>query len=134
MISERQLKRYCSGDVTEIENYENAIADTTRKWVIHHRLELTEDGKFAYSVEELKEKKMYYKRPPSELIFLTKSEHSKLHSKGRSDATIEKIGAATSKREKGKPKKHFDITVSPKDDYNEYMRQYRAKMSALKVN
>lgn len=97
MISERQLKRYCCGDGKDIENYDAAIADTTRKWVIHHRLELTEDGEFQYSMEDLRELGLYNKRPPEELILLTEYEHKKLHGKGRSAATREKSNKAISK-------------------------------------
>lgn len=150
MISERylrQLKSYCCGDITTIENYEEAINDKTQKWEIHHRLELTKDGKFQYYANELIEKKMYYNRPANELIFLMVSEHRSLHSKARkgsinpmygkehSDDTKEKM----SKSKKGKkataehvaamkkPYKHHDITVSATDDKKEYNRQYQLK-------
>lgn len=58
-----------------IENYDKAIADTTQTWDVHHRKE-----EF-YSQKELKERGEYYDVPPEELIFLTKSEHSKVDSK-----------------------------------------------------
>lgn len=149
MISERYLRRlksYCSGDYTKIENYEDAVNDTTQKWECHHRKELTEDGKFAYSKEDLIEKKKYYDRPPSELIFLTESEHKKLHGKGRSDATREKMGKANkgipktaehreklSKANKGMryPSKHHDITVSQVDDRKAYQRALYHKKKSL---
>lgn len=79
MINERQAKKFCKDDISKIENYDKAIADTTQTWHIHHRLELTLDGEFAHSMEELKRLGMYYKRPYFELIFLTKSEHHRLH-------------------------------------------------------
>lgn len=45
MINEqRKLAYYCSGDITEIENYTEAIADKTQTWECHHRKELTEEG------------------------------------------------------------------------------------------
>lgn len=115
MIDEKALARYCCGDPTEIENYAEALADT-QTWECHHRLELTKDGKFAYSKEALIKKGWYYNRPISELIFLTESEHKKMHGKGRSDDTREKY----SKVKKGIPLKHFDITVSQVDDPKVY--------------
>lgn len=103
MINEEKTMKYCRDDITKIENYAKAIADTTQTWDIHHRLELTLDGEFANSKEELKRMCMYYHRPYFELIFLTHSEHLRLHKKGknhhlygkqRSDETKKKIGKA----------------------------------------
>lgn len=37
MINEKQAKKYCRDDLSKIENYEQAIADTTRTWHLHHR-------------------------------------------------------------------------------------------------
>ena len=82
MINERNVKRFCKEDLTKIENYEQAIADTTQTWQCHHRLELTLDGEFALSREQLKMHDMYYNRPYYELIFLTPTEHRRLHRKG----------------------------------------------------
>lgn len=81
MINEKYAKKYCRDDLSKIENYEQAIADTTQTWDLHHRLELTLDGEFALSQDQLKMHDMYYNRPYYELIFLTHSEHSRLHRK-----------------------------------------------------
>lgn len=64
-----------------IENYDKALADEFKGWMLHHRLECTLDGDFAHSANELKRLGMYYNRPYYELIYLTHSEHSKLHYK-----------------------------------------------------
>lgn len=73
-------RKYCrEGEESKIENYELAKADNFKGWCIHHRLELTLDGEYAHSKEELKRMDMYYNRPYFELIYLTKSEHMKLH-------------------------------------------------------
>lgn len=72
---------YCI-DPENIENYEKAKADNFKGWEIHHRLEThSSDGErrlVDISAAELKALGMYYNRPPEELIFLTKSEHSSL--------------------------------------------------------
>ena len=81
MINEKCAKSYCKDDIAKIENYDKAINDTTQTWELHHTLELTLDGEFAHTQEELKRLGMYYHRPYFELIFLTKSEHSRLHSR-----------------------------------------------------
>jgi len=58
-----------------IENYDLAISDKTQTWEVHHRKE-----EF-YSQEELKERGEYFDVSPEELIFLTKSEHTKIDSR-----------------------------------------------------
>lgn len=72
----KNIKNFC--DKPElIENYDKAIVDKTQVWECHHRLE-----KF-FSREWLIEHNDYYNVSPNELIFLTKSEHSSLHHKGK---------------------------------------------------
>ena len=83
MINEYYAKKFCKDDISKIENYEKAISDTTQTWDLHHRLELTLDGEFALSRDQLKMHDMYYNRPYYELIFLTPSEHRRLHWKGK---------------------------------------------------
>jgi hypothetical protein len=77
------LKYYCCKDLSKIENYEKAKADDFKGWECHHRLEThNSDGErrlVDITVEELKALGMYYNRPASELIFLTRSEHRSLH-------------------------------------------------------
>lgn len=55
-----------------IENYDNAVKDTTKTWICHHKLEKD------YTREELISMNLYYHRPPAELIFVEPSEHKKL--------------------------------------------------------
>lgn len=82
MISIKQLEKYCSGDFTKIENYEEAVNDPEVMWHCHHRLE--EQG---YSAKELMEMKRYYKVPPEELKLMTPAEHMKLHNAGEKSPT-----------------------------------------------
>ena len=69
----------------KIENYQKAVEDDTQIWHCHHRLEIyDENGKERFlqkSRDELIAENRYYNRPASELIFLTKSEHMRLHMK-----------------------------------------------------
>ena len=74
MISEI-VSLYCKEDPSLIENYDKAINDNTQIWECHHRLETD----LNLSMQELKDRNLYYDRPPSELIFLTKAEHSRIH-------------------------------------------------------
>ena len=94
MINEFCAKSYCSDDISLIENYDKAIADTTQTWDCHHKGEILPCGRF--SPNDLKKFGLYYNRPASELIFLSHSEHSRLHTKcvPKSEAHKKAIGEA----------------------------------------
>lgn len=72
-------ERYCSEDIALIENYREAIADEKRTWDIHHRRECDENGRTLLTRKQLVENNLYYNRPASELIFVTRYMHNKLH-------------------------------------------------------
>lgn len=91
-------QQYCKDDISKIENYELAKADNFKGWHIHHRLELTLDGEFAHTPEDLKRMGMYYNRPYFELIFLTKSEHQRIHAQNRSNSSLNKMKSSLSLR------------------------------------
>ena len=79
MINKINAKRFCSDDISLIDNYQEAIADQTRTWDIHHRRECDEKGRTLFTKKQLKEMGLYFNRPASELIFVTRSMHWKLH-------------------------------------------------------
>jgi len=75
---------YCiPEEIEQIENYEIAKKDNFNGWNIHHRLEThNSDGEkrlINLSKTELIALEVYYNRPANELIFLTASEHQKIH-------------------------------------------------------
>lgn len=76
---------YCI-EYWKIENYENAKNDDTQMWVCHHKREIEENK----SKTQLRLEGLYYNRPANELIFLTKSEHAKLHGENKLVETKEK--------------------------------------------
>lgn len=78
MICAKTTQKYCCDDVSLIENYDKAIADT-KTWHCHHRRE-TDDN---LTNKQLIEMGLYYGRPASELIFLPPSDHISSHQKGR---------------------------------------------------
>lgn len=86
MANYKYYKRYCS-DIENVENFKKAAADNFKNWCLHHRLETwTSDGKrraVDITAAELMALDMYYNRPANELIFLTSSEHTTLHNKGK---------------------------------------------------
>ena len=79
MISEKCAKSYCSDEISLIENYKTAISDKTKMWEIHHRRECDENGRTLFTKKHLKEMNLYLNRPASELVFVTRSMHNKLH-------------------------------------------------------
>ena len=84
MINVRHAKEFCSGDITEIENYEVAVNDKNETWDVHHRLELHPDNSTRFTREDLKRLDLYYNVEPEMLIFLKRKEHLQMHKKGKS--------------------------------------------------
>ena len=80
MICEHYARKFCCEDISLIENYALAVADTTQTWDCHHRGEILPCGR--YEAKDLKKFGLYYNRPASELIFLPHDEHISLHHKG----------------------------------------------------
>ena len=72
----KKIELFCK-NYQQIENYNEAVNDNSEVWDCHHRLELHDD--YINTREELKLMGLYYDRPPEELIFLKRSEHSRLH-------------------------------------------------------
>lgn len=88
MINEKYANAFCIEDISKIENYELAVNDNTQTWCCHHRREIDENK----SKSQLIAEKLYYHRPASELIFLTKSDHVRLHSSGERNHMFGKRG------------------------------------------
>lgn len=75
MINEYNAKKFCKEDISKIKNYDKAIADTTQVWHCHHMTETW----WNCSKQELIDNECYYNRKACELIFLTPSEHMRIH-------------------------------------------------------
>ena len=133
MINEGSAKAYCSEAIDLIENYEEAIADESSTWDLHHRRELTEDGDFVYSRDELKKMNLYYDRPARELVFLRHGEHSVMHHKGNKLSAEHRAKIAESMMGKNKGKKLSDDTRKKMSDAKKGMSDdTRKKMSDAK--
>lgn len=122
MISEEQFRTKKDGTPYKscycrqpelIENYSKAIADNSEIWACHHRLETHNSDGERRLVDilgtELIALGLYYDRPPEELIFLTQTEHVRLHRIGKPGAMKDKHHSEETKRKmseshKGKPK------------------------------
>lgn len=117
MINKHTTESYCSEDISLIENYDKAIADTTQTWFCHHRRETI------FTLKELMEIGEYYNRPAAELIFLTPSEHSSLHNKGNmhflghthSEDTKRKMSELRQGKQWGWTKKHSHTEEAKKN-------------------
>lgn len=104
MISETQVKRYCSEDISNIENYDKAMADQTQTWDCHHRAEILPCGR--YSINQLQKYGLYYNVPASQLVFLTHFDHMRIHkignNFGRKGKLGTRLGAIVSEQTKNK--------------------------------
>lgn len=76
MIS-KTCQKFCKEDISKIENYDKAMADTTQIWHCHHRTEIW----WNCSRKDLIDNNCYFNRKACELIFLTPEEHMRLHRK-----------------------------------------------------
>ena len=135
MINEYNAHRFCRDDISKIENYDKAINDTTQTWEIHHRLELTLEGEFALSSEQLKMHDMYYNRPYYELIFLTPAEHRSIHHKGKTISGEHRSRISKSNKGRIFSEEHCKkISESKKGEKNpnygkHFSEEHRRKMS-----
>ena len=117
MIDFNHLKyrkyHYLEGDETLIENYDKAIADTTQTWVCHHRREIEPDRK---TIVELIALGLYWNRPPEELIFLTNSDHWKLHTQGENNPMFGKSSwEKCTEEEKADRKRRYSKSMKGKN-------------------
>ena len=93
MLNTYYAKQFCSEDISLIENYQQAIADQTKMWDTHHRRECDSEGRTLFTRKQLIDMNLYFKRPASELIFVTRSMHWKLHRE-----LMENVGKALGKK------------------------------------
>lgn len=102
MTNINNAKKYCSEDISLIENYHQAITDEENYWEIHHRRECDSEGRTLFTKKQLKETNLYYDRPASELIFVTRAMHWKIHKEIREKnckAIGKKNGAINGKKQ-----------------------------------
>jgi hypothetical protein len=87
MICEKNVKIYCSEDISKIENYFEAVNDIENTWDCHHRFETHNSDGYRWVIDisrkELIALGMYYNKPSTELIFIKRKDHLSLHCKDR---------------------------------------------------
>ena len=110
MIKENNAKKYCSEDISLIENYNQAIADKEKMWDIHHRKECDDEGRTLFTHKQLKEMNLYFNRPANELMFVTRSMHWKIHRE-----IHEKSGKIGGKNPAGIEKRSIPVLQFSKD-------------------
>ena len=144
MINLLQVKKFCNGDISLIENYQQAINDNTQTWECHHRMGVQPDGT-RLTRKWMKEHEIYYKLDPCMLIFLTSAEHKRIHNLGRklNQSTKHKmsISRMNNTNNTGKIKSEFDrkfyehYHITSKEDIklykseNDYYRRHNHKCS-----
>lgn len=100
-MSRKLYNKICT-NIEAVINYDKAKADDFKGWCLHHVLEthtsdwICRPHNARLSRDELIAMDMYYNRPPTEFIFLTKAEHNRLHNyskKGKkmSQKAVEKM-------------------------------------------
>lgn len=115
----QQANKYCCEDITEIEGYDEMIVSDD-KWCTHHRRE-TDEWK---SMQQLIDEGLYWNRPASELLFMTESEHTRLHSSNIKPETRRKMSESRSGEKNCNFGKHFSeehkrkISEARKGKYN----------------
>ena len=103
MISKNSIV-YCK-DLSKIENYQKAISDTTQKYELHHRLEIMPFSGKRVDKYYLMNQEMYYDVQPEALIFLTATEHRKLHFCGKRFQDFQYIKGSKENNKRKKIKK-----------------------------
>lgn len=128
------MKKYCCENTELIENYQLAKSCNFKGWVIHHRLETHTSDSEKRIVEltrfELDALGMYYNRPASELIYLTRGQHNTIHKKDK--PCVGSIGSHRSNETKEKMSK-VDKSYMQTDAYKLAHRAGIAK-STYKVS
>ena len=99
MIDKKRAIKYCKDDISLIENYDKAFSDTTKMWHCHHRRETI------FSRKDLIEIGEYYNRPACELIFLTPTDHQRLHKLGKPSGMKDKHQSAEARKKMSESKK-----------------------------
>lgn len=130
---------FCKEDISKIENYDKAINDTTQTWDCHHKEEIRilHSGMTVYrSREELIENGRYYHCPANELIFLTKSEHQRLHKKGKKNPFYAnpfygKHHSDESKRKISEAHKGMKFTEEHRRKISEARKAYWARVQSV---
>lgn len=131
-MNKRYKNAYTLESVIHIEGFER-MADSDEKFVIHHRLETHRWSKKQQKwilrdepipAKVLKALNLYYNRPASELIFLSSSEHSKLHNSFKKEVSSE-----TKKRISEAAKKQWEHRYATGWSFTE---ETRKKMSDAK--
>ena len=91
------LNKVVFGNIADIDGYDEAV-NSEKLYELHHKLEtptfyglMPESfglSKYYNTPENLKEKNLYFQRPPEELIFLERNQHISLHKIARKEFNV----------------------------------------------
>ena len=116
MIYLKNVKKFCKDDISLIENYDKAIADKTQVWQCHHRRETI------FSKSDLIEIGEYYNRPACELIFLTPTDHRRLHNLGKPSGMKGKHHSEESRKKLSESKKGKHLSEETRTKLSESIK------------
>ena len=136
----RNWAKFCSEPLELVENYQQAKVEDFKGWCIHHRLEIQPDGT-RVSMQELKDKDLYFHRPASELVFMRFRDHSALHMLGNSfnkgnhysAEARQKIAAINKGRHHSEETRH-KIAESKKGENNPLFGKHHSAETRLKMS
>lgn len=117
MICLATVKQFCD-EYWKIENYQEAVNDTTQTWHCHHRHEI----EYNLSKIDLQAMDFYFNRPFDELIFLTSADHRSLHHKGKVGVWKGKVGPNKGKIF-GENNPNYKYHITKEELYNLYVVQ-----------
>lgn len=127
MIHIYNVTRFCCEDISLIENYNEAI-NSNETYHCHHRNEIV-DG-VVYSVKYLKDNGLYYDRPASELIFLSPSDHIKIHNSGKTHPMFGKHISDLHKKKLSETHKGKIVSEETRRKHSEAMKGKHWNLSA----
>ena len=130
----RRIHKYCSDDISQIENYESAKNDNSQIWDLHHRLELGSD--YENTKSDLEMMNLYWNRPANELIFLTRDQHIRLHSlrKNGKKCPCYKHGRSIPKSMYRKALKQFKAGLITEDQLQPFRDEWTKSAKAKRKN
>lgn len=127
MIS-KNIEKICK-NYSKIENYEKAANDKTQVWICHHRLGEIVSREYLISHND------YYDISPNELIFVTETQHVKIHHKNKyfSAEYRKKLSEANKgKKFSDEHKKHLSEALKGREAWNKgktLSEDYKNKLS-----
>lgn len=116
MIRKENAEKYCCEDISKIYGYNEAVLDKENYWDCHHCLGLV------WTQRQLIEMGLYYNQPADRLMFVTKSQHKKLHYITKQRIVSKEARKNMSKAQQNDPKKSKKVVQYAKN--GEFIKEW----------